>query len=67
MITKLFILFIMIMIAGSLACGLFFLVKDPCESKRTVRALSLRVGISLSLFVFLLIAFKLNLIHPHGL
>lgn len=57
----------MIVIAGSLGSGLFFLVKDPSESKRTVRALSLRVGISLSLFIFLFIAFKLNLIHPHSL
>lgn len=67
MIIKFFILFIMLLIAGSLISGLFFLVKDPAQSRRTVKALSLRVGMSVALFVCLLIAFKLNLIHPHGL
>lgn len=67
MIIKLFIIFIMIIIAGSLASGLFFLVRDKDDSKRTVKALTLRIGISLSLFIFLLIAFRLGLIHPHGL
>jgi uncharacterized membrane protein len=67
MITKLFIIFIMIIIAGSLASGLFFLVRDPKDSKRTVKALTIRIGLSLTLFVFLFIAFKLGLIHPHGI
>lgn len=67
MITKLFIIFIMIVIAGSLASGLFFLVRDPGQSKRTVKALTLRIGISFSLFIFLFIAFKLGLIQPHGI
>jgi len=67
MITKLFIIFVMIIIAGSLASGLFFLVKDSGDSKRTVKALTLRITISLSLFIFLFIAFKLGLIKPHGI
>lgn len=67
MITKLFILFIMIIIAGALASGLVFLVRDKNHSNRTVKALTLRIGISLSLFIFLFIAFKLGLIHPHNL
>ncbi|RUR08364.1 twin transmembrane helix small protein [Legionella sp. km772] len=67
MITKLFIIFVMIMIAGSLASGLFFLVRDKENSKRTVKALTVRITISVSLFIFLFIAFKLGLIHPHGI
>lgn len=67
MITKLFIIFVMIIIAGSLASGLFFLVQDKNNSKRTVKALTIRITISLSLFIFLFIAFKLGLIHPHDL
>lgn len=67
MITKLFIIFVMIIIAGSLASGLFFLVCDKDNSKRTVKALTLRISISLSLFIFLFIAYKLGLIHPHGI
>jgi hypothetical protein len=67
MITKLFIIFVMIIIAGSLASGLFFLVRDKDNSQRTVTALTIRIGLSLSLFIFLFIAFKLGLIHPHGI
>lgn len=67
MITKLFIIFVMIIITASLASGLFFLVRDPGNSKRTVKALTVRIGISLTLFIFLFVAFKLGLIKPHGI
>lgn len=67
MITKIIIIFAMIIIAGSLASGLFFLIHDSGNTKRTVKALTVRIGISLSLFIFLLIAFKLGLIKPHGI
>lgn len=67
MFTKLFIIFLMIIIAGSLFSGLFFLVKDSGNSKRTVTALSFRIGLSLSLFIFIFLAFRFGLIHPHGI
>lgn len=67
MITKLFIIFVMIIIAGSLASGLIFLVRDKNNSQRTVKALTIRIAISLSLFIFLFVAFKFGLIHPHGI
>ncbi len=67
MITKIIIIFAMIIIAGSLASGLIFLIRDSGNSKRTVKALTIRISISVSLFIFLLIAFKLGLIKPHGI
>ncbi|MGL5743188.1 MAG: twin transmembrane helix small protein [Legionella sp.] len=67
MITKIIIIFVMIIIAGSLASGLIFLIRDTGESKRAVKALTIRISISVSLFIFLLIAFKLGLIKPHGI
>ncbi|WP_058533092.1 twin transmembrane helix small protein [Legionella saoudiensis] len=67
MITKIIIIFTMIIIAGSLASGLVFLLKDSGNTKRTVKALTIRIAISLSLFIFLMIAFKLGLIKPHGI
>ena len=67
MITKIFILLVMLVIVGSLASGLVFLIQDSGKSKRTVKALTLRIVISLCLFVFLLICFKLGLIKPHGI
>ncbi|WP_133136868.1 twin transmembrane helix small protein [Legionella rowbothamii] len=67
MITKIIIIFTMIIIAGSLASGLVFLLRDSGNTKRTVKALTIRIAISLSLFIFLMIAFKLGLIKPHGI
>lgn len=67
MIIKLFIIFIMIIIAGSMVSGLFFLVKDPNNSKRTVKALTIRIAISLTLFILLLVGYKFGLIKPHAL
>lgn len=67
MFTKIFIIFIMILILASLGSGLFFLVKDTESSKRTVKALTIRITISMCLFIFLLIAFKLGFIQPHGI
>lgn len=67
MFTKLFIIFVMLLIVGSLLSGLVFLVRDSGNSKRTLKALTLRIGISVGLFLFLLIAFKLGLITPHGI
>jgi hypothetical protein len=57
----------MFIIAGSLASGLFFLIRDSGNTTRTVKALTLRIGISLTLFIFLFIAFRLGLISPHGI
>jgi len=36
------------------------------KSNRMVRALALRVGLSVALFVFILIAYKMGWIHPTG-
>lgn len=65
--SKVFIILIMLIIAGALGSGLFFLVKDPSHSKRTVKALTLRISLSLILFFLLLLAYKFNLIQPHSL
>ena len=67
MITKIIIICTMIIIAASLFSGLIFLIRDSGNTKRTVTSLTLRIGISLCLFIFLFIAFKLGLIKPHGI
>ncbi|QBR85069.1 twin transmembrane helix small protein [Legionella israelensis] len=67
MMTKIFILLAMLIILIALGSGLIFLVRDGGKSKRTVKALTWRIGISLALFIFLLIAFSLGLIELHSL
>ena len=67
MFSKIIIFIVMIAILASLTSGLVFLVRDNGKTKRTVKALSWRIGISLALFVFLFLAFSLDWIKPHGL
>ena len=44
-----------------------FVVRDEGKSQRTVKALTWRIALSLGLFLFLLIAFALGWISPHGI
>ena len=56
-----------ILIIGSLASALVFLMKDKGKSDRTVTALAMRVGFSIALFLFILLAYKLGWIAPTGI
>lgn len=56
-----------ILIIGSLASALVFLMKDKGKSDRTVTALGLRVGFSIALFLLILLAYKLGWIEPTGI
>lgn len=65
MLIKVIIVIALIVIVGSLFSALFFLTKDKQGGKRTVRALTVRIGLSIALFVLLLIAGKFGLVgHP---
>lgn len=57
----------LILILLSLGFGLFFLIHDQGPRRRTVKALTLRIGLSLALFVLLFLAYAAGLIRPHGL
>ncbi|MGH8682626.1 MAG: twin transmembrane helix small protein [Burkholderiales bacterium] len=46
----------------SLGSALFFLVRDKGQSTRTVKALAVRVALSLALFLLLMIGYKLGFI-----
>lgn len=67
MLAKVVIVIAMLIILGSLASSLVFLIRDKGKTKRGVIALTLRIGISLFLFVFLFLAFKFHWLVPHDL
>lgn len=67
MLTSIVIIFILCVILYCLFSGLFFLVKDNGDSKRVVRALTWRIGLSIALFLFLLLAYGFGWIVPHSL
>ena len=45
---------VLLLIVASLGSAMFFMVHDRGGSKRMVKALAIRVGLSLGLFVFLM-------------
>lgn len=67
MFTKLLVIAVFLTILGSLASGLYYMVKDRGQSDRTVKALTLRVGLSVCLFVLLFILYAVGLIQPHSI
>ena len=64
---KLLIVLVLVAIVASLGSGLFHLVKDDGQSKRMVNALTVRIALSVLLFVLLFVAWKNGLIVPHGI
>lgn len=67
MIVKLFIIAGLLTIIVSLASAMFYLVKDKGRSTRTLKALTLRISLSLVLFFLLFVAWAAGLIQPHGI
>lgn len=67
MLAKIIVIVVMLVILGSLFSGLVFLVRDKGKTERPVKALTWRIVLSLSLFVFLFLAFKFHWITPHDL
>jgi hypothetical protein len=53
-----------VLIIGSLASALFFLMRDKGRSNRTVQALAMRVGLSITLFLLVLFSYKMGWIQP---
>lgn len=64
---KIVIAIAFILIVGSLASALFYLMRDKSKSDRTVKALTMRVGFSIALFVLILVAHWLGYIQPTGI
>ncbi len=64
---KILVVIAFILIIGSLASALVFLMQDKGRSNRTVQALAFRVGFSILLFVLILVAHRLGWIQPTGI
>jgi hypothetical protein len=59
----LFIVFIL----GSLASALYYLIKDKGQSDRAVKMLTVRVGLSLTLFILLMAGYYFGIVPQSGL
>ena len=50
----------------SLGSALIFLIRDKGDSDRSLRALTMRIGLSIGLFVFIMVMVATGVISPHG-
>ena len=58
---------VLLMIVASLGSALYYMMKDRGNSSRMVRSLMLRIGLSLALFIGILIAYHFCLIEATGI
>jgi Protein of unknown function (DUF2909) len=57
MLIKVIIVITLLVIVGSLFSALFFLAKDKQGGERTVKALTIRISISIVLFLLLMLGY----------
>jgi Protein of unknown function (DUF2909) len=61
------ILVFIVFILGSLFSALYYMIRDKGQSDRTVKALTWRVGLSIMLFLMLMLGSYFGFISPQGL
>jgi hypothetical protein len=69
MLPKVLIVLFLAAILVALFSGVVFMVRDPSTTKnrRTLKALSWRVGLQVALIIFLIAAYFMGWIRPHSL
>ncbi len=67
MLVKLLIVAMLLLIVGSLFSALLYLIKDKGQGERTAKALTLRISLSLLLFLLLMAGYFTGIIgQPHA-
>jgi hypothetical protein len=61
------ILIFIVFIIGSLFSALYYMIRDKGQSTRAVRALTWRVGLSITLFLILMLGYHFGFITPQGM
>jgi hypothetical protein len=62
---KLLVVAMLLAIVASLGHALFSMASGPSDDKRMVQALTVRVALSVGLFLLLLISWRFGWINPH--
>jgi hypothetical protein len=57
----------LLLIVASLGSALYYMMKDRGNSSRMVHSLMLRIGLSIALFLGILIAYHFGYIQPTGI
>lgn len=66
MLVKIIIIVMLLLIVGSLFSALTFLYKDNGQGERTAKALTIRISLSIVLFIFLMLGFYFGIIPARG-
>lgn len=64
---KIIVLLFIVFILASLGSALYYLLKDQGKSDRVVKALTVRIGLSMALFLALMVAYYVGWIPETGL
>ena len=64
---KIIVLLLLVVIVGSLGSALFYVMRDKGTSNRAVKALTVRVGLSVTVFLLLMLGYYFGLIPKEGL
>ena len=66
MLLKIIVVVMLLLIFASLFSALVFLFKDKGRGTRTARALTWRIGLSITLFLLLMAGFYFGVLPPRG-
>ena len=64
---RILVIAMLVLIVGSLGSALWFLIHDKGNSNRTVKALTVRISLSIGLFLLLMAGYYFGLIPKTGL
>jgi len=64
---ELIVIVMFVAVLASLAVALVFLLRSRGSSRGVVNALTVRIGLSVLLFLLLMVAWYAGLIEPHGI
>lgn len=59
---RIVVLLVLLFIVGSLASGFYFVISDKGKTKRAVKALTIRVGLSVALFMALMLGLHFGIL-----
>ncbi len=57
----------LVVILWNLGAGLYYMLVDKGKTKRTVNALSWRIGLSIGLIIIIIVSIYMGWIEPHGI
>ena len=67
MLFKILIITMLVLIVGSLSTALFSMLKNDQDSERTVKALTVRIALSIGLIIVIMVGYSMDLITPNGM